>query len=445
MSNYIEPKMDWRPESVPTANDFNRMEGNTDYLQKNKIDNVKLAANNGVATLDENGNVVQKAVTISSLSFTGGVSESFNGSVAKSIAIPTLLPTPYELTVGTKRFNGSTAVSIVKSDLGLGYVDNTSDVNKPVSIAQQAALNTKVDKITGKQLSTEDYSTADKNKLAGIAAGAQVNTVTGIKGDAETSFRTGNINLTKANIGLSNVNNTADSNKPVSAAQQAALNTKVDKITGKQLSTEDYTSAEKAKLANIAASANNYVHPASHPASIIAQDANNRFMTDAERNKLSGIAAGAQVNTVTGVKGSNESAYRTGNISLTATNVGALPITGGTVNGSISATSFTATSDRRLKDDIETIEKTLSDKLLQLDVITYYFKGDPFKKRHIGVVAQDLEELMKNDAHLIVTEGEDGFKRIEPSGILFMLLDLVKKQERRITELESRVQNSDHN
>lgn len=41
--------------------------------------------------------------------------------------------------------------------------------------------------------------------------------------------------------------------------------------------------ADKAKLNGIAASANNYVHPANHPASIITQDASNRFVTDAEK------------------------------------------------------------------------------------------------------------------------------------------------------------------
>nr|UVY30120.1 MAG: hypothetical protein [Bacteriophage sp.] len=38
---------------------------------------------------------------------------------------------------------------------------------------------------------------------------------------------------------------------------------KVDKVTGKQLSTNDYTTAEKTKLAGIAERANNYVHPTS--------------------------------------------------------------------------------------------------------------------------------------------------------------------------------------
>lgn len=61
------------------------------------------------------------------------------------------------------------------------------------------------------------------------------------------------------------------------------LSNKVDKITGKGLSTEDYTAAEKTKLAGIATSANNYTHPSTHPASIITQDATHRFLTDTER------------------------------------------------------------------------------------------------------------------------------------------------------------------
>lgn len=68
---------------------------------------------------------------------------------------------------------------------------------------------------------------------------------------------------------------------------------KVDKVTGKQLSTEDYTAAEKTKLAGIAANANNYTHPASHPPSIITQDANNRFATDAEKSAWNAKASTA--------------------------------------------------------------------------------------------------------------------------------------------------------
>ena len=61
-------------------------------------------------------------------------------------------------------------------------------------------------------------SSTDKTKLNGIESGAQVNTVTGVKGNSETSYRTGNINITKGNVGLGNVDNTADKDKNVLSA-----------------------------------------------------------------------------------------------------------------------------------------------------------------------------------------------------------------------------------
>lgn len=55
---------------------------------------------------------------------------------------------------------------------------------------------------------------------------------------------------------------TASREKVLSAEQGKILNeTKVDKLVGKGLSTNDYTTAEKNKLATIAEGANKYVHP----------------------------------------------------------------------------------------------------------------------------------------------------------------------------------------
>ena len=47
---------------------------------------------------------------------------------------------------------------VTATQLGLGNVDDTSDINKPVSIAQQTALDLKVDKVLGKGLSTNDLT-----------------------------------------------------------------------------------------------------------------------------------------------------------------------------------------------------------------------------------------------------------------------------------------------
>lgn len=44
---------------------------------------------------------------------------------------------------------------------------------------------TKVDKVEGKQLSTEDFSTAEKTKLADVAEGAQVNVIESVKLNGE--------------------------------------------------------------------------------------------------------------------------------------------------------------------------------------------------------------------------------------------------------------------
>ncbi len=54
------------------------------------------------------------------------------------------------------------------------------------------------------------------------------------------------------------------------ALVSSAISNKVDKVNGKGLSANDYTTAEKEKLAGIEAGANKYMHPDSHPASMIS-------------------------------------------------------------------------------------------------------------------------------------------------------------------------------
>lgn len=83
-------------------------------------------------------------------------------------------------------------------------------------------LNLKVDKVEGKGLSTNDFTTELKNKLNGIEAGAQVNTVTGIKGNAESAYRKGDVNLTPANIGAVASSDGDASNTKVTFAQSTS-------------------------------------------------------------------------------------------------------------------------------------------------------------------------------------------------------------------------------
>ncbi|SEE14231.1 DUF2793 domain-containing protein [Pseudomonas coleopterorum] len=106
-----------------------------------------------------------------------------------------------------------------------GLPATTGDVTETDSVLSGIGKlqASKVAKESGKILSTNDFTTNEKNKLAGIAEGAQVNSVTSVAG------RTGDVNLAKGDVGLGNVTNTADADKPVSTAQQTALNAKVSK------------------------------------------------------------------------------------------------------------------------------------------------------------------------------------------------------------------------
>jgi hypothetical protein len=104
-----------------------------------------------------------------------------------------------------------------------------------------SGLAEKVDKISGKVLSTNDYTAAEKTKLAGITG---TNT-----GDQDLSGL-----ATTAALALKADKAKVDSSLALKATiskMDSSLATKVVKVTGKGLSTNDYTAAEKTKLAGI--------------------------------------------------------------------------------------------------------------------------------------------------------------------------------------------------
>jgi hypothetical protein len=75
----------------------------------------------------------------------------------------------------TRTVNGhalSADVTVTKSDVGLGNADNTSDANKPVSTAQQTALDGKVDKGTATWPSSGTVATTSSTVAAANALAA---------------------------------------------------------------------------------------------------------------------------------------------------------------------------------------------------------------------------------------------------------------------------------
>lgn len=76
----------------------------------------------------------------------------------------------------------------------------------------KSKLSSKVDKVEGKQLSTNDYTTAEKNKLAEIPTGAQANVIETVQlnGSSITpANKTVNVQVSKSTVGLANVTNDA--------------------------------------------------------------------------------------------------------------------------------------------------------------------------------------------------------------------------------------------
>ena len=112
-------------------------------------------------------------------------------------------------------------------------------------------LDLKVDKVNGKGLSTNDYTTTEKNKLAGIATGATKTVVD----TALSSSSTNPVQNKVVNTAISNLN-TLVGDTAVSTQITNAVANKVDKVSGKGLSTNDYTTAEKNKLSGIDTEAN---------------------------------------------------------------------------------------------------------------------------------------------------------------------------------------------
>jgi hypothetical protein len=133
-----------------------------------------------------------------------------------------------------------------------------------------SGLATKVDKETGKGLSTNDYTTSEQSKLAaikgtntgdqdlsGLATSASVTSslatkVDKVNGkDLSTNDYTTSEQSKLAAIKGTNTGDQDLSGLATSASVSSSLATKVDKETGKGLSTNDYTTSEQSKLAAI--------------------------------------------------------------------------------------------------------------------------------------------------------------------------------------------------
>jgi hypothetical protein len=182
------------------------LQGNLIFPSGKKISLIDLPTNSTDAA---NKDYVDAAKTLDATSL-------FNGKIRLSGDLTGTADSP-EIAIGVIT-NAKVAAGISASKVGLANVDNTSDLSKPVSTATQTALDLKASNtaLALKANSTDlllKADIADLNLKAPIASPTFTGTVSGI--DATM-------------VGLANVNNTSDENKPISSATQTALDLKAN-------------------------------------------------------------------------------------------------------------------------------------------------------------------------------------------------------------------------
>ena len=181
------------------------------------------------------GGTTSKTLTLNNtLSFSGTDASTLNigagGTLGSHAFISSLAPSDITSVTTASIIGRNTAgtgvaeilsTSTVRSLLSISNVDNTSDANKPVSTAEQTALNLKANIASPTFTGTVSGITAT---MVGLGNVTNESKATMFSSPTFTGTVSG---VTATHVGLGNVNNTNDANKPVSTAQQTALDLKL--------------------------------------------------------------------------------------------------------------------------------------------------------------------------------------------------------------------------
>ena len=111
------------------------------------------------------------------------------------------------------------------------------------------------------------------------------------------------------------------------------------------------------------------------------------------------------------------------------------------ITSDVTANAFYATSDERLKENIENVSYAKMANAANVNIKSFNFKSDEEKKTVIGVIAQDVE---KENLGFIVSTSNDGMKAVDYTGLSLLkiayLEQKVKELENTINELKQNKQ-----
>ena len=105
---------------------------------------------------------------------------------------------------------------------------------------------------------------------------------------------------------------------------------------------------------------------------------------------------------------------------------------------SVTAPFFNASSDRRLKTNINAIEDSVLPLIVSTPVYTFNYKKHPTVPV-IGIMAQDVLNKNINDFNL-VKESSGGYYEIKESKMIYILWKAVQEQQKQIEALQARLE-----
>lgn len=110
------------------------------------------------------------------------------------------------------------------------------------------------------------------------------------------------------------------------------------------------------------------------------------------------------------------------------------------INGNLKTAGITETSDLRWKKDVKTLSNSL-EKVGQLRGVSYNWRKDEFpdknfdNKEQIGLIAQEVEKIYPQ----LVDTDALGFKSVQYSKVVALLIEALKEQQSEISSLKAEV------